>query len=111
LYQNYIPKEKIKLFNKNNDISDNIESKIFVDNDINYNCLDKTINDNIFNNYDIKKEKEDLLKIEKYENVLKDKKENKKEITLNNTDSKNQFQDYFNNKILNPSSYNYFHYK
>jgi hypothetical protein len=42
---------------------------------------------------------------------LKDKKENKKEITLNNTDSKNQFQDYFNNKILNPSSYNYFHYK
>ena len=109
LYQNYIPKEKIKLFNKNNDISDNIESKIFVDNDINCNCLDKTINDNIFNNYDIKKEKEDLLKVEKYENIVKDKNENKKEIK--NIDSKNQFQDYFNNKILNPSSYNYFHYK
>ncbi len=111
LYQNYIPKEKIKLFTKNNDISNNIETKNNVDNNINFNCLDKTINDNIFNNYDIKKEKEDLLKIEKYENILKDKKENKKEITLNNTDSKNQFQDYFNNKILNPSSYNYFHYK
>ena len=104
LYQNYIPKEQIKLFAKNNDISNNMEKN-------NLDSLDEIINDNNFNNDDIKKDKENLLKEERHNNILKDKKENKKEITLNNTDSKNQFQEYFNNKILNPLSYNYFHYK
>ena len=103
LYQNYIPKEQIKLFAKNNDISNNMEKN-------NLDSLDEIINDNNFNNDDIKKDKENLLKEERHNNILKDKKENKKEITLNNTD-KNQFQEYFNNKILNPLSYNYFHYK
>ena len=103
LYQNYIPKEQIKLFAKNNDISNNMEKN-------NLDSLDEIINDNNFNNDDIKKDKENLLKEERHNNRLKDKKENKKEITLNNTD-KNQFQEYFNNKILNPLSYNYFHYK
>ena len=103
LYQNYIPKEQIKLFAKNNNISNNMEKN-------NLDSLDEIINDNNFNNDDIKKDKENLLKEERHNNILKDKKENKKEITLNNTD-KNQFQEYFNNKILNPLSYNYFHYK
>ena len=103
LYQNYIPKEQIKLFAKNNDISNNMEKN-------NLDSLDEIINDNNFNNDDIKNDKENLLKEERHNNILKDKKENKKEITLNNTD-KNQFQEYFNNKILNPLSYNYFHYK
>ena len=103
LYQNYIPKEQIKLFAKNNDISNNMEKN-------NLDSLDEIINDNNFNNDDIKNDKENLLKEERHNNRLKGKKENKKEITLNNTD-KNQFQEYFNNKILNPLSYNYFHYK
>ena len=68
MYQNYIPRKKIKYFLNNN--SEEIEN-------------------NIENN----------------NNLIKSKSENKI------SENKINFQNYFQNIIINPSTYNYFHYK
>ncbi len=68
MYQNYIPRKKIKYFLNNN--SEEIEN-------------------NLENN----------------DNLIKSKSENKI------SENKINFQNYFQNIIINPSTYNYFHYK
>ena len=119
LYQNYIPKEQIKLFVKNNENTFINEKQNNLENDTkidslknNYNNIN--INNNIlFNNKNKFNEKKEnrIIKKDKDKSINKNEEKDKKIIKLSNKDNKTQFQDYFNNCIKKPSSYNYFHYK
>ena len=121
LYQNYIPKEQIKLFVKNNENSFINEKKNNFENDSkinslknNYNNYNNINNNILFNNknkFNEKKEIRNIIKYEKDKSINKNEENDKNLLKLNNKDNKTQFQDYFNNYIKNPSSYNYFHYK
>ena len=119
LYQNYVPKEQVKLFIKNNENSFINEKENNFENDIKINSLKNNyninINNNIFfnntNQINEKKEIKNIIKKEKDKSLNKKEEKDKELIKSNNKDNKTQFQDYFNNHIKNPSSYNYFHYK
>ena len=121
LYQNYIPKEQVKLFAKNNENSFINEKKNNFENDTkinslknNYNNYNNINNNILFNNknkFNEKKEIRNIIKYEKDKSINKNGEKDKNLLKLNNKDNKTQFQDYFNNYIKNPSSYNYFHYK
>jgi hypothetical protein len=121
LYQNYIPKEQVKLFAKNNENSFINEKKNNFENDTkinslknNYNNYNNINNNILFNNknkFNEKKEIRNIIKYEKDKSINKNGEKDKNLLKLNNKDNKTQFQDYFNNHIKNPSSYNYFHYK
>ena len=118
LYQNYVPKEQVKLFIKNNENSFINEKENNFENDIKINSLKNNyninINNNIFNNtnqINEKKEIKNIIKKEKDKSLNKKEEKDKELIKSNNKDNKTQFQDYFNNCIKKPSSYNYFHYK
>jgi hypothetical protein len=121
LYQNYIPKEQVKLFVKNNENSFINEKKNNFENDTkinslknNYNNYNNINNNLLYNNknkFNEKKEIRNIIKYEKDKSINKNGEKDKNLLKLNNKDNKTQFQDYFNNYIKNPSSYNYFHYK
>ena len=121
LYQNYIPKEQIKLFVKNNENSfinekqNNLENDTKIDslknNYNNYNNINNNLLYNNKNKFNEKKEIRNIIKYEKDKSINKNGEKGKNLLKLNNKDNKTQFQDYFNNYIKNPSSYNYFHYK
>jgi hypothetical protein len=121
LYQNYIPKEQVKLFAKNNENSFINEKKNNFENYTkinslknNYNNYNNINNNILFNNknkFNEKKEIRNIIKYEKDKSINKNGEKDKNLLKLNNKDNKTQFQDYFNNYIKNPSSYNYFHYK
>ncbi len=121
LYQNYIPKEQVKLFAKNNENSFINEKKNNFENDTkinslknNYNNYNNINNNLLYNNknkFNEKKEIRNIIKYEKDKSINKNGEKDKNLLKLNNKDNKTQFQDYFNNYIKNPSSYNYFHYK
>lgn len=110
LYQNYIPKEQIKFLIKNKENSkiqenEKIEGLIGECNNNNNNLLSENINEE-------KKEIKDSFKKEKGNTVINNKEEEKEKIiNKDNKENNNHFQDFFNKKIVNPSSYNYFHYK
>ena len=140
MYQNYIPRDQIKYFlnnnynniinginNNNNSSSNNnnyysnkdSETNIssFSQNISNHNNLELSyISNNNNNNLNLTNPKESLNLSQEIESNLNHNKNinNNNNININSNiiSNKNQkFQNYFNNNIINPLTYNYFHYK
>jgi RNA recognition motif-containing protein len=140
MYQNYIPRDQIKYFlnnnynniinginNNNNSSSNNnnyysnkdsetnissLSQNIYISN---YNNLEFSYNSNNNNNQNLTNSKESLSLSQEIEsNLNHDKNINNNNNNINSISNNNhqlKFQNYFNNNIINPLTYNYFHYK